>query len=374
MKIGFDAKRAFLNSSGLGVYSRNTLNALKTYFPEHSYVLFTPEVRMSLFKNCSSFETVSPNKHIPDKIRSLWRSIFLKYSIMHKQPDIFHGLSNELPQGINRTGTCSVVTIHDLIFLRYPEFYNYIDRNIYFKKVKYACNIADKIIAVSNQTKSDIESFLNIVPDKIEVICQPVSAEFFQDHNTEEIINKYGIPGKFILSVGTLEKRKNQLTLLKALKSANIDTPVVFVGQKTSYVNELNRYITEQNMKGQVWFLSNLPEYDLAGLYQTASLSVYISIFEGFGLPLIESMASGCPVVTSNKSCLPETAGGAAVLCNPADEKEIGQNIARLLENNEAKKKISQESIFRAKLFHPENYAKKLISLYMDLLDYDYAE
>jgi len=374
MKIGFDAKRAFLNSSGLGIYSRNTLHALNNYFPENSYILFTPEIKDSLFENYSSFKTVSPGKYIPGKIKSLWRNFFLNACIIRNNLNIFHGLSNELPKGIHRTGIHSVVTIHDLIFMRYPGFYNYIDKHIYFQKVKYACTAADKIIAISQQTKNDIEAFLQITPDKIEVIYQPVSPEFFQDHDSSAILNKYKIPEKFILSVGILEKRKNQLTVLKALKSANINIPVVFVGKKTSYVSEIMRYIKKQNMEKQVMFLSNLPKEDLAGLYQSASISLYISIFEGFGLPVIESMAAGCPVITSNTSCLPETAGEAAVLCNPSDEVEIGEKIAFLIENSKRRKEIIQKGFNRAKLFHPEKYAKNLISFYWNILTEDHAK
>jgi glycosyltransferase involved in cell wall biosynthesis len=374
MKIGFDAKRAFLNSSGLGSYSRNTLYALNFYFPEYSYVLFTPEVNNILFKNYSSFKTVSPQKYIPVKIKSVWYNLFLKPHIIGNHLDIFHGLSNKLPRGIHRTGIHSVVTIHDLIFMRYPEFYNFIDKHIYFNKVKYACNVADKIIAVSQQTKNDIEAFLHIRPNKIEVIYQPVSSEFFQNQDTFAILNKYKIHKKFILSVGTLEKRKNQLTLLKALKAANIKIPVVFVGRQTSYVSEINHYIKKHKMEKQVIFLSNLPKKDLAGLYQGAFLSIYISIFEGFGLPVIESMAGGCPVITSNTSCMPETAGGAAVLCDPHDEIEIGKKIAFLLENSKNRKEIIQKGINRAKLFHPEIYAKNLISFYRNILTEDHAK
>jgi len=374
MKIGFDAKRAFLNSSGLGIYSRNTLHALNNYFPENSYILFTPEIKDTLFDNYFSFKTVSPGKYIPGKIKSLWRNFFLKARIMQNHPDIFHGLSNELPGGIHRTGIHSVVTIHDLIFMRYPKLYNYIDKHIYFQKVKYACNVADKIIAVSQQTKNDIEAFLHITPDKIEVIYQPVSPEFFQDHDSSAILNKYKIPERFILSVGIIEKRKNQLTVLKALKSANINIPVVFVGEKTSYVSEIMRYLKKQNMEKQVMFLSNLPEEDLAGLYQSASISLYISVFEGFGLPVIEAMAAGCPVITSNTSCLPETAGGAGVLCNPSDEAEIGEKIAFLMGNNKSREEIIQKGYNRAKLFHPEKYAKNLISFYSNILNENHAK
>lgn len=374
MKIGYDAKRAFLNSSGLGNYSRNTLNALQRFFPENEYVLFTPEVKDRLFDNYRRFKVVSPQNHIAKKMKSLWRSLFLVPHLKRHAVELFHGLSNELPKGIHKSEIPSVVTIHDLIFMRYPEFYKPIDRKIYFKKIKYACHSANKIIAISRQTKNDIETFFQVPTEKVELIYQPVSPVFFEKQNVTEICKKYNLPQKFILSVGTLEPRKNQLALLQALHLKEIKLPVVFVGkQTTSYLAEMNRFLTENEMDSQVRFLSNIPETDLAALYQTALLSVYISVFEGFGLPVIESMASGCPVVTSSVSVLPETAGDAAVLCNPAKVEEIAQKVVLLLENEDFRNEIIKKGAQRATLFHPENYAQKLISLYTEILNRKHA-
>jgi glycosyltransferase involved in cell wall biosynthesis len=370
MKIGFDAKRAFLNSSGLGNYSRNTLNALLRFFPENEYILFTPEVKDRLFDNYKRFKVVSPQNRIVKKMKSLWRSLFLVPHLKRHGVELFHGLSNELPKGIHKSGIPSVVTIHDLVFMRYPEFYKPIDRKIYFKKVKYACHSADKIIAISKQTKHDIETFFHVPPEKVELIYQPVAPVFFEKQNTSEIREKHHLPEKFILSVGTIEPRKNQLALIQALHYKEIKVPVVFVGkQTTSYLAEMKRFIEENEMESQVKFLSSISEADLAALYQTATLSVYISVFEGFGLPVIESMACACPVVTSSVSVLPETAGDAAVLCNPAKIEEIAQKVTLLLEHEDFRNEIIEKGKQRAEQFHPESYAKKLISLYAEILN-----
>lgn len=374
MKIGYDAKRAFLNSSGLGNYSRNTLNALFRFFPENDYILFTPEVKDRLFLNYKRFKVVSPQNRIAKKMKSLWRSLFLVPQLKRHDVELFHGLSNELPKGIHKSGIASVVTIHDLIFMRYPEFYKPIDRKIYFKKVKYACHSADKIIAISRQTKNDIETFFHVPAEKVALIYQPVAPVFFEKQNTSAIREKYHLPEKFILSVGTLEPRKNQLALLQALQMREIKTRIVFVGkQTTSYMADLNRFIAENEMENQVKFLSNISEENLVALYQTAILSVYISVFEGFGLPVIESMACGCPVVTSSVSVLPETAGDAAVLCNPAKVEEIAQKIELLLEKEEFRNEIVEKGKQRAEQFHPENYTKNLISLYSEILRQKHA-
>lgn len=368
MKIGFDAKRAFLNASGLGNYSRNTLNALNKYYSQNEYVLFTPKVEVDLFRNYNQFEVVYPPAIYKSFMKLVWRNLFLTGKLKKHDIDIFHGLSNELPTGIHKTKIPSVVTIHDLIFMRYPEFYKPVDRKIYFRKMKYACQAADKIIAISRQTQNDVETFFQVSPEKVAVIYQPVAATFFEKQDDATVLKKYNVPEKYILAVGTLESRKNQLTLLEALHQLNAEIPLVLVGKPTTYIAELKKFMAEKGMEGQVIFLSGLPENELAALYQNALISVYISVFEGFGLPVIESMASGCPVLTSSVSCLPETAGDAAVLCNPADVSDVAKKLKSLLEDESLRKQIVQKGVHRAKAFHPEIYAQKLNSLYANLL------
>ncbi len=368
MKIGFDAKRAFLNASGLGNYSRNTLNALHQYYPENQQILFTPEIKNEFFKNQNQFEVVSPQNPLFRIYSSVWRNFMVSRELKTRNIEIFHGLSNELPNGIHKTDVPSVVTIHDLIFIRFPEFYKTIDRKIYFNKVKYACSSAQKIIAISEQTKEDIIRFFNVDSNKIEVVYQSVAPVFFESKNSENLRSKYNLKEHFILSVGTHEPRKNQLSVLKAIVAEKFDIQVVFVGKQTSYTKKMTRFITENKMGNRVLFLRNISDSELAGLYKMASLSVYISFFEGFGLPVIESMASGCPVITSNVSCLPETAGGAAILCTPNDVDELGSQIRFILENESHRKGLIEKGYERAKIFHPEHFSKKMISLYNEIL------
>ena len=368
MKIGFDAKRAFLNASGLGNYSRNTLNALRLYYPQNQYTLFTPEIRKELFKNYSDFDVISPDSPVAKLFKSMWRSFSINGQLQKREIDLFHGLSNELPDGIHRNNVPAVVTIHDLIFMRYPEFYRPVDRKIYYRKAKYACESADKIIAISDQTRKEIIHYFNINPDKIEVLYQSVSSSYFKNTEYDDLILKYDLPVTFILSVGTIEQRKNQLAILKALHQTGIKIPVVFVGNPTTYSATLLKYISEKGMEKQVKFLNNIPKKDLAGLYRKAVLSIYISFFEGFGLPVIESMASGCPVITSTVSCLPETAGGAAILCDPSNYKQIGGKIKMLLKNESDRTDLIRKGKERAELFHPLKYAQNLVSLYAKIL------
>ena len=368
MRLGYDAKRAFLNTSGLGNYSRNTLNALQSYFPENEYVLYTPEIRKQMLTLQDQFKIVAPPESDSKIMKSWWRNFQLSEELEKQKLSLFHGLSNELPKGIHKTSVPSVVTVHDLIFLRYPEFYKYIDRKIYFEKVKYSCKSATRIIAISEQTKADIIKYTGVAAAKIEIIHQSISPLFFEETATAGIQEKYNLPDEFILAVGTIEERKNQLTILKALQQKKLDIPLVMVGNPTSYCNDIHKYIAAENIKDRVIFLKNIPEKDLAAIYRLAELSVYISVFEGFGLPVIESMACSCPVITSNASCLPETAGDAAILCDPENIDELGEYISRLLNDNAFKNEWIKKGKKRAKEFQAKNYAKRLMNLYHNLM------
>ncbi len=370
IRVGFDAKRAFLNRAGLGNYSRNTLVALRRYFPENAYVLFTPERKSALFSDKEQFEVVAPAFPASRIYSSVWRSFFLAGLLEKKRLDLYHGLTNELPSGIHKTGMKKVVTIHDLIFLRYPQYYKPVDRKIYLQKVKYACKVADRIIAVSTQTRKDIIRFLNVDPEKISVVFQGISPLFFEDPKTksEELRKKYHLPERYILSVGTLEQRKNQLNLLKAVYVGNLDISIVLVGKHTRYAGGLREFAVRHGMEKKVIMVGQVPDEDLPGLYRSALLMVYISEFEGFGLPVIEAMASGCPVVTSNSSCMPETAAGAALLCDPGNIHEIFHAIQSILKNPKGTSQLIEKGKKRALEFSGDKISANLVSLYEKIL------
>jgi glycosyltransferase involved in cell wall biosynthesis len=373
MKIGFDAKRAFLNKAGLGNYSRNTLVALQKYYPGHQYLLFTPELRTNTFREYRFFDTIYPSTLLCSFYKSFWRSFYLSRKIRKSGLDLFHGLSNELPVGIHKSGVPAVVTIHDLIFMNFPGLYKAIDRKIYYEKVRYACGAAERIIATSEQTRSDLIHHLQVEPEKIEVIYQSISERFFLNYyinDLDDVRRKYNLPPQFILTVGTIEPRKNQLGVLQAIHRNNMDVHYVIVGKSTTYTEQIQNYVNLNNLQDKVFILHNVPDYDLPALYHQATCMVYLSHYEGFGLPLVEAMACGCPVITSSVSSLPEIGNDAALYCNPDDEEAVVRLILKVISNPVLAKEMTQKGKKRAQLFHPEGRTHALMSFYKRVLDH----
>ncbi|MCL4484717.1 MAG: glycosyltransferase family 4 protein [Bacteroidetes bacterium] len=370
MIVGFEAKRIFQNYSGLGNYSRNTINLLVKFFPDNRYKLFAPKLT-ALYQLPESVEAITPTNFPYKYLRAYWRLNHVDKLLSKNHVDIFHGLSHVLPYGIEKTGIPSIVTIHDLIFLRYPEFYRKIDRKLYQSVYYSACKSATKIIAISNQTKEDLIHYLKIDPGKIEVIyqsCNPCFYERVSEAQKSAIRLKFNLPEKFILNVGTIEARKNQLSILRGLVQEKLEIPVVLLGKITDYKKGLDEFIVESGIRKQLIFLPNTDTSELQAIYQMAEIMVYPSLFEGFGLPVLEAQASGCPVITSSTSSLPEAGGDGAIYIDPGNSLEIGQAIQNVLSNNDLKNELIRKGTAHARLFDGRIVSEKLMKLYQSLV------
>jgi glycosyltransferase involved in cell wall biosynthesis len=369
MKIGFDAKRAFLNRSGLGNYSRDVIRSLYKYYPENQYVLFTPEKETVLLEEKYRQNVVCPNT-ITKIGKARWRSLKMGEDIRTQKIEIFHGLSNELPKNINIASVKKVVTIHDLIFIKYPQLYNFIDRKIYFRKFNDACKNADRIIATSEQTKADIINYFKIQESKIEVIyqaCSSIYSEAVSKEKMEEVSKSYNLPKNYILTVGTIERRKNVLNVLKAIYFFNLDVNYVVVGKKTSYCNEILAYAKEHNMTDRLFIRENVTNDDMPAIYRMADMFVYPSIYEGFGIPILEAFYSEVPVITGDKSSTAEIAGEAAIQVDVLNPKSIGIAIKSVIESDEIKKQLINCGKIKVKQFDREKLSNNLMELYKKL-------
>ncbi len=370
MNIGFDAKRAFLNRSGLGNYSRFVIQSLLKYHGKNNYFLFTPRRGDLLNGDKESFQTILPKKFFSKLFPSYWRTFGISDDIRKRGIEVYHGLSGELPHGLTDE-VKTVVTIHDLIFLRYPEFYKPVDRKIYESKFKYACKNADTIIAISQQTKNDIIEYFGISGDKIKVIYQSCNQRFHSlvsEEDRTQLKEKYQLPENYLLYVGTIEERKNILSILKAIHTGKIETPLVIIGKPTPYINLVQKYIHENRIEN-IFFLSGVPDEDLPGIFQMAGLFIYPSVFEGFGIPILEALYSKVPVITSKGSCFIEAGGKHSIYTNPTDFGELAQAINRVLSDSQLSETMIEEGYKHALTFDNESISEQIMNIYKELVN-----
>lgn len=355
MNIAFDAKRAFQNNTGLGNYSRTLISSLATYYPMHNYFLYAPKLT-GMFN--TSLETVLPQKRLHRWFKGAWRSKYVVGELMHKKIDIYHGLSHEIPFGIHKSGVKSVVTMHDLIFERYPGQYNPIDVQTYRRKAKYACKFADKVIAISEQTKQDLIHYYHTPAEKIEVVYQSCDESFGVKQDVQKMLDSYRLPEHYFLYVGSIIARKNLLGILQAmlLLKGEINTPLIILGNGSGYKKKVQAFIAQHQLEKQVIFLNDTVKFafkDLPALYQGAKALIYPSLFEGFGIPILEALWSHTPVITSTGSCFGETAGDAALYINPLQPATIAEAIKAL--NNTALVQDMKEKGWR----HAQNFTRE---------------
>jgi glycosyltransferase involved in cell wall biosynthesis len=371
MKIGFDAKRLFNNFTGLGNYSRALVYGLNEFYPENDLFLFTPRIipneEVKSFLDSSRYKVVSPRRN-----SSFWRSFGCVKDINNLKLDIYHGLSHELPFGILKTKAKSVVTVHDLIYITYPFDFSLFDRQIYKLKSLYACQKADKIIAVSNSTKNDIINYFNISDSKVEVVyqsCHHSFKEMLNEEERREVLRKNDLPHNYMLYVGSVIERKNLLNLVKAiklLKKENIP-PLVVIGKGKKYLYKVKEYVKEHGLEKMVIFTSGISFVDLPAIYQNAKIFIYPSRYEGFGIPIIEALWSKTPVITSDISSLPEAAGPGAFYCNPESAESISEGIQKILSDKAYSDELVVKGFEHVQQFEDKNNADKLMEVYKSI-------
>lgn len=373
MKIGFDAKRAFQNNTGLGNYSRTLISSLVKDFPGEDWFLFAPkQTTMYDLRHMPALKVVTPAKALHRWFKSAWRSRFIVKDLLRYHINIFHGLSHELPFGIHKSGVRAVVTMHDLIFERYPEQYNPIDVVTYRRKAKYACRYADRVVAISEQTKQDLVTYYHTPAEKIDVVYQSCDPAFAETHSAADIaamVTKYQLPSQYFLYVGSLIERKNLLGIVTAMNTlkGTLDIPLVVLGSGSGYKKKVKSYLEANGLTSEVIFLNErarLRNEELPLLYQGAVALVYPSIFEGFGIPILEALWSRTPVITSNGSCFAETAGNAALYVNPLDPATIADAMKEVAGNPQLVAEMREKGWQHAQQFTPEKCAAAMMEVY----------
>jgi len=373
------------NRAGIARYCYNLFKNLKRIDGENEYIL----VRRKASNECDcDGELVVPYPKIPMK-RTIGNYIQLPLELKKEKFDVIHDLSQISPFIFNFSSS-KVLTIHDLSPILFPETYGKI--HVFLQKYilpKTLKNV-DKVIAVSENTKKDIVKYLGFPEESIEVVYNGVDERFkplshdlcsydlkrdafartaMQNSLSHDLCSYDFSP--YILFVGTLEPRKNVTTLLKAFyilkKRKEVMHKLVIAGGKGWKNKEVYETMRRLNLSNSVKFLGYVPDEELPKLYSGADLFVYPSLYEGFGLPPLEAMACGCPVITSNVSSLPEVVGDAGIMVNPLDINGLADAVYKVLNDEGLREEMVKKGLKRVRMFGWEECARKTLRVYEEV-------
>lgn len=375
MKIGIDAGCFLEPKSGVAEYTINLLRAMAE-LRDMEYILFCNSLRRSPngLPDLGQAKVQLHSIRLPAKLLSaLWGTASLPpIEWLMGQFDLFHSPNYRVPFVKNRK---LVVTVHDLVVVRFPQFH-FAARNFEISMSFRSLHRADCVISVSENTKRDLIEFLGFPEEKIEVIHNGYNPMFHPDISEDiitPVLGKHGLRRPFILNLGTLEPRKNQSRLIEAFNLLCRDEAkehsLVIVGQKGWLYDDIFAQVEKLRLEDRVIFTGHVPDEDLPPLVKAAEMLVFPSLYEGFGLPPLEAMACGTPVVTSRVSSMPEIVGDAAILVDPHDLTSIAAGMKLVLEDRDMKESLVSKGLERAKLFNWQTAASQTLEVYNKVLN-----
>jgi glycosyltransferase involved in cell wall biosynthesis len=363
VRIGIDARLVFYHQAGIGQYILRLTQALAQINRDDAFVIFksrkdkTPIVAQPNFKRQKMW---TPSHHRFERLAMSLELAPFALDILHS-PDFIPPAWTRCP---------SVITMHDLAFMLYPRFLTR-DSARYYGQVDVAARQADHIIAVSESTKRDTIRLLGVPEAKITVIYEaahPLFELIAADGAREFVRTHYNLPPEFILFVGTIEPRKNLPTLLRAFRrlrdNYKSEAVLAIAGNRGWLVEEVDQVIAELQLGNAVRFLGNVRNEELVYLYNAATLFVLPSFYEGFGLPPLEAMACGTPVIVSNVSSLPEVVGDAGLLIAPEDIEALTVAMWRVLTDDKLRRELCEKGLKRAQTFSWERAARETLAVY----------
>jgi glycosyltransferase involved in cell wall biosynthesis len=366
VRIGIDARK--LHDFGIGTYIRNLLRHLARLDRESEYVILCrPEDRDALATLGENFRAVGEtagNYSIAEQLK-------VPLALRRERVDLFHAPHYVLPPLV----PCqSVVTIHDCIHLMFPQYLPGRAALTYARtSISLAARRAARVITVSESSKRDILRFVDAPPDKIDVIYNAYDERFAIEPNEEDVVRvreRFQLGDEFVLYAGNVKPHKNVERLIQAfdmVRRRGLDhLKLVIIGDEVSKYAALRRAVHRHQLHKYVRFLGYLPEETLAVMYRLAAVFVFPSLYEGFGLPPLEAMASGTPVVTSNVSSLPEVAGDAAILVDPYDPAAIAEGMYAVLTDERMRRELRRKGLERARQFSWESSVRRVREIYTE--------
>lgn len=376
LQIGIDYTAAMHQSAGIGRYTRELVRALagqSNGAGEIQYRLFIADG--------TQFEPVSPGSNfswcpagLSERwLARLWYRLHLPLWVEYwtGSLDLFHATDFFLPPV--KPGTRTILTVHDLSFIREPEIVMPGMSRHLNTWVPRSVARADHVIAVSEATRRDLIELYDTPPEKISVLYHGVTGEFRPVEDRAQLAavrQKYGLGEQpFVLSLGTMQPRKNYRRLIRAFARLKPPLSLVIVGGKGWAYEEVFAEVDQLGLTGRVYFPGFVANAELPALYSAAALFVYPSLYEGFGLPVLEAMACGTPVVAANRSALPEVVGEAGLLVDPLDVQALAAAMAQVLAGSELRRRLSQAGLAQAAQFSWEESVAGLLALYRKVLN-----
>lgn len=376
MRIGYDIRPFLRQATGVGIYFKNLLFSLARIDNTNVYYLFS-----SSYKDRFRREDLPPftrsefrDSRYPVKlINLLWHKVGWPPldTFFNAELDLTH---SPIPLLLPTKGK-KIVTVYDLFFMDFPDLVQGEARKNFSRRIEQSLHSADGILVISKFVKDQIVNRFSLNEDKIKVVYLGVDPDYSNkpsETHMEIVKNKYGLPSKFILFVGAIEPRKNLVKLIEALgfiRKKPVDVSLVIAGKKGMDYQNLIRKIEDSQLQSKVLFLDYLPEIDLKALYHLASCLVFPSLCEGFGLPLVEAMASECPLVISRAPALPEIASDAALYFHPEDAEEMASQIITVLENEDKRRDLIEIGNHRVRDFSWTRTAENTLEFYGSVLE-----
>ncbi len=367
MRVAIDVRK--LHDFGIGTYVRNLVQWLSRLDRESEFVLFCQR------EDCDQIESLGPNfKPVPNRSAnySLREQFTVPFGLARMRPDLFHAPHYVLPA---LTPCRSLVTIHDCIHLMFPQYLPgrlaYAYARIFFR---VAATRSARILTVSEASKRDILRFFPMPSEKVDVIYNAIDDRFRtppDEMQMQRVRERYQLHDRFLLYSGNVKPHKNLERLIDAFHRLRLngfaDIKLLITGSEISRYSTLRRAVHRYNLHKHVRFLGYQSANTLASLYRLADAFVFPSLYEGFGLPPLEALASGTPVLTSNVSSLPEVMNGAALLIDPYDPESIAEGLAEILSNDVLRSTLIERGLARAAMFSWEESVRRVLAIYREV-------